>query len=160
MAASRHREGALMIAQNPLSSVAKMTVAALLVGAVGSVLQVASGVTNAPTIPPGLVAIVAAAGLVAFWRVPWTSVAGAVAGLFNLVVFVVVGGAGRLVEPNPLAAFVGAWLMVPALIVASVAGITGAVRGNARGWSAGDPRRCGVESPGFRGVPECERIEP
>ena len=122
-----------MIAQRPLSTVARLTVAALLVAAAGSVLQVASGVTNAPTIPPGLVAIVAAAGLVSFSRAPWTLVAGAAAGLFNLVVFVVVGGAGRLVEPNSLAAFVGAWLMVPGLIVASVAGIAGAVRGNARG---------------------------
>jgi hypothetical protein len=111
-----------MIAQDPLSTVAKVTVAALLLAAAGFVLQVASGVTNTPTIPPGLVAIVVAAGLVAVSRAPWTSVAGAAAGLFNLVVFVVVGGAGRLVEPNPLAAF-----------VASIAGITGAVRGNARG---------------------------
>jgi hypothetical protein len=124
-----------MLAREPLSTVARVTVAALLVAAVGSVLQVASGVTNAPRIPPGLVAIVVAAGLVAFWRAPWTSVAAVAAGLFNLVVFVVVGGAGRLAEPNPLAAFVGAWLMVPGLIVASVAGIAGAVRGNARGSS-------------------------
>jgi hypothetical protein len=138
--ACRHGEGALMFAQDPLSAVAKVTVAALLVAAVGSVLQVASGVTRAPTIPPGLVAIVVAAGLVAFWRAPWTSVAATAAGLFNLVVFVVVGGAVRLVEPNPSAAFVGAWLMVPGLIVASVTGITGAVRRSARGSSSSVPR--------------------
>ena len=38
----------------------------LLVAAAGFIAQMVAGVTDTPTIPPGLVAIVAAAALVAF----------------------------------------------------------------------------------------------
>ena len=104
------------------SSASKLTVAALLGAAAGFVLQMVSGVTNTPTVPPGLVVLVVAAGLVAFGPWSWVPVAGAVAGLFNLVAFVAIGAVGRLVEPSPLGGFVGAWLMLLALIVAGVTG--------------------------------------
>jgi hypothetical protein len=47
-----------------------LTVVALLAAAAGFVLQMVAGVTNTPTIPPGLVVLLAAAALVAFtsWR--------------------------------------------------------------------------------------------
>ena len=105
-----------------------LTVVALLVAAVGFVLQLVAGVTNTPTIPPGLVAILVAAGLVAFVRGPSVAVAGPAAGLFNLVAFVVVGAADRLIDPSPATAFVGAWLMVVALIVASLTGTIATVQ--------------------------------
>jgi hypothetical protein len=104
------------------STGSRLTVVALLVAAVGFVVQMIAGVTNTPTIPPGLVAILVAAGVVAFSGGPGAPIAGPAAGLFNLVVFVVVGAADRLVDPSPASAFLGAWLMVAGLIVAIVAG--------------------------------------
>jgi hypothetical protein len=82
----------------------------------------AAGVTNTPTIPPGLIAIVVAAGLVAFVPARRVTLAGTAAGLLNLGVFIVVGATDRLFEANPEAAFVAAWCMVVALVVASIAG--------------------------------------
>jgi hypothetical protein len=46
-----------------LQGPAQWTVVALLIGAVGFVTQMVAGVTDTPTIPPGLVAILIAAGL-------------------------------------------------------------------------------------------------
>jgi hypothetical protein len=104
------------------SAASRLTVLALLVAAVGFVLQMVAGVTNTPTIPPGLVLILAAAGLVAWVPSREAPIAGPVAGLFNLIVFVVVGAADRLLDPSPASAFAGAWIMVVGLIVATVAG--------------------------------------
>jgi peptidoglycan/LPS O-acetylase OafA/YrhL len=105
-----------------------VTVVALLAAAVGFVVQMASGVTDTPTIPPGLVAIVLAALLVAFLPGKRAPVAGPAAGLFNLVAFVLAGAVARLVQQSPASAFVGAWLMVVALVVATVAGTIAAVQ--------------------------------
>ena len=110
------------------SAASNVTVLALLVAGVGFVVQMAAGVTNTPTIPPGLVAIVGAALLVTVVPTGWTPVAGPVAGLFNLVALVVVGAADRLVEPSPASAFIGGWMMVLGLIVATIAGTIGAAR--------------------------------
>jgi hypothetical protein len=49
-------------------------------------------------------------GPLAFLPSVWTPAVGAVAGLFNLIVFVAIGALGRLLEPSPLSSFVGAWL--------------------------------------------------
>ena len=111
------------------SSVASnVTVIALLVAGVGFVVQMAAGVTNTPTIPPGLVAIVGAALLVTVVPTGWTPVAGPVAGLFNLLALIVVGAADRLAEPSQASAFIGGWMMVLGLIVATIAGTIGAAR--------------------------------
>ena len=111
-----------------LSTARTLTVVALLVAAIGFVIQMVSGVTDTPTIPPGLVAIIVAALVVAFRPGRWAPVTGPAAGLFNLVAFVVVDAADRLLEPSPPTAFVGAWFMVLALIVASVAGTIATIR--------------------------------
>jgi hypothetical protein len=56
-----------MNTRSPLSTAGKLTVAALLVAACGFVLQRLSGVTNTPTVPPGLVTLlVTSTGLVCF----------------------------------------------------------------------------------------------
>jgi hypothetical protein len=117
------------------SAAVNVTVIALLVAAVGFVVQMAAGVTDTPTIPPGLVLIVGAAVLVAFVPTGWSPVAGPVAGLFNLFAMVVVGAADRLVDPTPASAFIGAWIMVPWLIAATVAGTIAASQ-NRRATSA------------------------
>jgi hypothetical protein len=113
----------------------KLTAVALVVAAIGFVSQLASGVTDTPTIPPGLVAIVAAALIVAFRSGRYAPVAGPAAGIFNLVAFVVVDAADRLIDASPPAAFVGAWFMVVALLVATVAGTIATVRHRLAPWT-------------------------
>jgi hypothetical protein len=106
----------------------KLTVAALLAAALGFVIQMTSGVTNTPTIPPGLVAMLVAAGLVALARASWMPLAGPVVGLLSLVIFVAIGAAERLFQPGATVAFTGAWLMVVALMVATIGGTFAAFR--------------------------------
>ncbi|MBA3473422.1 MAG: hypothetical protein H0T57_09405 [Rubrobacter sp.] len=113
--------------QNSLSSSDKLTVTALLVAATGFVIQIVSGV-DVPTVPPGLVIMLVAAGLVAFlpWR--WMPVVGAAVGLFLLVGFFASGAVGSLLEPSQLGVFVGAWVQFLAVIVAVVAGIAATIQ--------------------------------
>lgn len=110
------------------SAAGNLTVIALLVASVGFVVQMAAGVTNTPTIPPGLVAIIGAAVLITVAPTGWTPVAGPVAGLFNLIALVVVGAVDRLADPSPAGAFIGAWMMTLGLFVAAIAGTIGAAR--------------------------------
>jgi hypothetical protein len=105
-----------------------LTAIALVVAGIGFVIQMAAGVTNTPTIPPGLIAIVVAAGLVAFVPAGWVALAGTAAGLLNLGAFIVAGATERLFEANPEAAFVAVWCMVVALVVASIAGILATIQ--------------------------------
>ncbi len=113
--------------RNPLSLAGKLTVAALLAAAAGFVIQIVSGV-DVPTVPPGLVILLAAAGLIAFlpWR--WIPAVGAVVGLFLLVGFFLSGAVGSLLEPSQLGVFVGAWIQFLAVIVAVVAGIAATIQ--------------------------------
>jgi hypothetical protein len=90
-----------------------------------------AGVSDTPTVPPGLVVILVAAGLVAFVPGRWTPLAGVVAGVFNLVASVAVDAMDRLVDPSPVAGFIGGWLMHIGLIAACVVGTIATVR-NAR----------------------------
>jgi len=96
-----------------------------------------SGVTDTPTIPPGLVTLLVAAGLVALLPWWWMPVVGAVAGLFNVIVFVAIGAVGRLLEPSPLGSFVGAWFMFLAVIAAAVAGIIATIQNYRTGSRTG-----------------------
>jgi hypothetical protein len=107
-----------------------LTLVALLAAAAGFVLQMVAGVTDTPTIPPGLVVLLAAAALVAF--TPWRGafLVGVAAAVFNLLAFVIVGAVDRLVDATPVIGFLGAWVMVVALIVAAVAGTLATVRAN------------------------------
>ena len=113
----------------------KLTVVALLIASVGFIAQMVSGVTDTPTIPPGLVAIVVAAALVAFTSWVGAPLITVAAGVLNLIAFVVVGAVDRLIETTPLLAFVGSWLMVVALIVSCTTGTIAAL----------DTRRAGLE---------------
>lgn len=115
---------------NQLSSLlpARMlTIAALLVAAAGFVIQIVSGV-DVPTIPPGLVIMLVAAGLVAFvpWR--WAPVIGTAMGLFLFVGFFGSGAVGNLLDPSQLGVFIGAWIQFLAVIVTVVAGIVATVQ--------------------------------
>ena len=94
---------------NSLSPASKLTVAALLVAALGFAIQIFSGI-EVPTVPPGLVILVVAATVVALlpWR--WVPVVGAFAGLFLFVGFFASGALGNLLDPSRFGVLVGAWI--------------------------------------------------
>lgn len=105
----------------------KLTVSALLVAALGFTIQIVSGV-GAPTVPPGLVILLLAAGLVAFgpWR--WSPAVGAFAGLFLFVGFFASGMVAVLLDPGQLGVLVGAWIQFLALIATGIAGIAATIQ--------------------------------
>ena len=117
--------------RSSLPPASKLTVTALLVAAAGFVIQIVSGV-DVPTVPPGLVIMLVAAGLVAFLRWRWIPVVGAAVGLFLLVGFFASGAVGSLLDLSRLGVIIGAWIQFLAVIVAVIAGIVATVQ-NYRG---------------------------
>jgi hypothetical protein len=113
--------------RNSLPSANKLTVAALLVAAAGFVIQIVSGI-DVPTVPPGLLILLVAAGLIALlpWR--WMPVVGAAVGLFLLIGFFPSGAVGSLLKPSQLGIFIGAWVQFLAVIVAAFAGIVATIQ--------------------------------
>jgi hypothetical protein len=106
-----------------------VTVIALVIAAIGFVVQMIAGVAKTPTVPPGLVAILGAAVVVAIVPARWAPIAGPVAGLFNFAaLFFVRGGdlgrevAARAVDLTPVSGFIGGWATNLGLIVAIIAG--------------------------------------
>jgi hypothetical protein len=102
-------------------------VAGLVVAAAGIVIQIASG-AEYPTIPPGLIILLVAAGVAALgirWR--WTSLFGVIVPLFLLA-----GGAlapqarGQLGDPTRVGVFVGTVIQLLALAIALIAGVVAA----------------------------------
>ena len=110
-----------------LSPSQKVTIAALLVAALGFAIQILFGI-EVPTIPPGLVILVVAAALVALlpWR--WAPVVGIVVGLFLLVGFFASGAVGNLLDPSRFGVLVGAWIQFLSVIVAVVAGAVATIQ--------------------------------
>ena len=110
-----------------LSSASKVTVAALLVAALGFAIQIFSGI-DVPTVPPGLVILVVAATVVALlpWR--WVPVVGAFVGLFLFVGFFASGALGNLLDPSRFGVLVGAWIQFLALIVAVAGGLVATIQ--------------------------------
>ena len=121
--------------------VRRLTVVALLVASGGFMMQELAGVTNTPKIPAGLVVLLGATLLVAFAPGRWAPLAGTFAGLFCLVATVVVGAMGRLIDPDPLASLIGIWIMVPALVVATVGGVVASLAPGRRVRTRGGPPR-------------------
>ncbi len=113
--------------RSSLLSASKLTVAALLVTAAGFVIQIVSGVA-VPTIPPGLVIMLVAAGLVGLlpWR--WAPVVGIAVGLFLFVGFFASGAVGNLLDLSRFGVLVGSWIQFLSLIVAVVAGTVATIR--------------------------------
>jgi len=111
-----------MTNRNPLSPAGKLTVAALVVAGAGIVIQIVAGV-DFPTIPPGLIILLVAAGLVAFgpWR--WAPIVGAAVGLSQVIGLFLADQADRLFDSSPLGGAVGLWIQLLAVIVALFAGI-------------------------------------
>ncbi len=113
--------------RNSLTSSSKVTIAALLVAAVGIVIQLVSGV-DFSQVPPGLIILLVAAALVAFG--PWrrTPVAGIVVGFFLLVGFFASGQIGSLLDPGLFGRFVGVWVLFLSVVVAVVAGTAATIQ--------------------------------
>ena len=107
-----------------LAAAATLNVAGLVVAAAGIVIQIASG-ADYPTVPPGLVILLAAAVLVALgtrWR--WTTIIGVIVPAFLLV-----GGAlapqtrDHLGDPGQAGIFIGTVIQLLALVAGLIAGI-------------------------------------
>jgi hypothetical protein len=105
-----------------LSEMAKLNAAALLVAAVGIVIQIIGGI-DYPVVPPGLVILVVAAGLVTVERWSWAPFVGVLVPLFLLV-----GGAIAIAnedEPNrtDFVPLIGTIVEATGIIVALIAGL-------------------------------------
>lgn len=115
--------------RSSLSPASKLTVVALLIAAAGIVIQIVAGI-DFPTIPPGLIILLVAAGLVAFGRWWWTPIVGTVVGLSQFIGLFLAEQGERLLDPGPLGGFVGIWVQLLAVSVAIVAGITATIQNN------------------------------
>lgn len=126
--------GCIMSERAQLSPAGKLTIVGLVVAAVGIVIQVLSGVAEYPTIPPGFIILLVAAGVVALetrWR--WTPILGLAVALFILFgAFVTPGTANRLSNPAAVGAFVGTVVQLLGLVTAAIAGLVSVIR-NYRG---------------------------
>jgi hypothetical protein len=107
-----------------LSAAGKLNVAGLVAAAAGIVIQIASG-ADYPTVPPGLIILLTAAGLVALGaRWGWTTIVGVVVPTFLLVGGVVAPQAReQLGDPGEVGVFVGTVVQLLAMAVALVAGL-------------------------------------
>lgn len=100
-----------------MSAFRKLSAVALLVAAVGIVVQILGG-AEYPTVPPGIIILVVTAGIV--WFVPWrwAPVVAVLAGLFLVVGLFTADQASRLVEVDTALDTTGLWIQMVAVIVA------------------------------------------
>ena len=115
-----------MNGRNLSFSYVSIEIMALLVAVVGIVVQILSGV-DYPPVPPGIVILLVAAGLVAFtpWR--WSPLFGVAVGLFLIVGFAASGALGNLTIMGELGVLVGMWIQFLAVIVAAIVGLAATV---------------------------------
>jgi hypothetical protein len=110
-----------------LSAAGKLNVAGLVAAALGIVIQIASG-ADYPTIPPGPIVLLVAAGLVALgarWR--WTTIVGVVVPTYLLVGGVLAPQArDQLGDPGQVGVFTGTVVQLLALVIALAAGVAAA----------------------------------
>lgn len=100
----------------------RLTVGALLIAAVGILLQYIAGVGDFPTIPPGPIILVVLAGVIAFtpWR--WIPILGTVMGGWLVVGFFQNESVDRLTDLTPILAYIGLWIQAAGVVVAIIAG--------------------------------------
>jgi hypothetical protein len=110
-----------------LSPAGKLTVIGLVVAAAGIVILDVSGIAF-PTVPPGLVILLAAAALVGWapWR--WVPAAGAFVSLFLTVGFVASGSVSYLVDAGRPGGLAGAWVELLGVLTALVAGVVATIQ--------------------------------
>lgn len=113
--------------ERALSGASRVVVLGLVVGAVGVVIQIASGV-DYPAVPPGLFILLVPAGLVALGRWRWAPILAVVAALFIAAGYFLSGTVVRLLDPGEPGVFFGLWLQFIAAIVTVIAGIRAIVQ--------------------------------
>jgi hypothetical protein len=123
---------------------ALLNVVGLVVAAAGIVIQYVSGV-DYPTVPPGLIILLAAAAVVAFG--PWrrSPFVGLVAAVFLSIggLTATIAGDGfseTLGDPGEVGGFAGAVIQIAGLAIALPAGIVAAKRSSGRAGVAARPR--------------------
>ena len=128
-----------MTAQSKRLPARELNIAGLVVAAAGIMIQYVSGVEY-PTVPPGPIILLAAAGVVAFgpWR--WAPVVGLVAALFLTIGGSIATIAGNgfnatLGNPDEAGGFAGAVVQIAGLAIALPAGVL-AVRRSRRSAEA------------------------
>jgi hypothetical protein len=104
-----------------MTSFARVSALALLAAAVGIVLQIIGG-AEYPAVPPGIVLLVVAAGIVAFAPSRWAPIAAVLAGAFLLVGMFAAGQAARLVDIDTVLNTTGLWVQTVAVVIAIVTG--------------------------------------
>jgi hypothetical protein len=98
-------------------------VAGLAMAALGIVIQIIGGV-DYPTVPPGLIILVVAAGMVLFARWRWMLYAGVVVPLFLLVGGLIAPtGRHNIADPGHVGPFVGTAVQMIGVVLALVAGV-------------------------------------
>jgi hypothetical protein len=121
-----------MSAQRTLSEPRALTVAGLVVGALGIAILWASGVIDFPFYPPpGMIILVAGAIFVGLapWR--WTPAIGAFLGLFLTVGFLASGGLANLFGRNGTMVAIGILIQMLGVLTALIVGVR-ATRANYR----------------------------
>ncbi|MGH9160103.1 MAG: hypothetical protein ACRD2X_08965 [Vicinamibacteraceae bacterium] len=106
----------------PLSSAGKLTVVALVVAAVGVVIQIAAGAPY-PPVPPAFFILLIPAGLIPFVRWRWTPILAVLSGIFLTFGLFAAGQTGRLTNPTSFADTFGLWTQTVAVVVATVGGM-------------------------------------
>lgn len=108
-----------------LSMSSKLTVAGLVLAAVGIIIQYFFNVAGLPTIPIGPIILLVAAAMVAFGSQRWTPVVGVIVSLFVLAGFTMASITDweriPLSNPAEVGGFTGAVLQLLGLIIALVA---------------------------------------
>lgn len=123
--------------QNPLSLAGKLTVASLIVAAVGVVIQIISGHPY-PTVPPVFFILLIPAGLIAFGRWRWTPISAVIAGLFLTFGLFSSGSTPRLFDLSNFGDSAGLWIQTLATAVAVVAAIIATIQNYRSGTSGID----------------------
>jgi hypothetical protein len=116
-----------MSSRTPLSSGEKIAVAALVVAAVGVVIQIAAGHPY-PTVPPVLFILLIPAGVLALGRWRWAPVPAVLAGLFLTVGLFASGASGRLFDLSNPADSLGLWVQTLAVLVETAAAIVSTIQ--------------------------------
>jgi hypothetical protein len=116
-----------MSSRGPLSSGEKLTVAALVVAAIGVVIQIVAGHPY-PTVPPVFFILLIPAGLIAFGRWWWAPVPAILAGVFLTFGLFASGESGRLFDLSNPGDSIGLWVQTLAVLVATASAIAATVQ--------------------------------
>lgn len=97
------------------------TIAGLLVGAVGLLVQKLGGM-EMPVVPPGLIFLVVAAGLMLNVKWRWAPIVAVLAGVAELAGFFGSGASAWLFKTEEVTGMAGTWIRLIGIATATVAG--------------------------------------